>query len=99
MERKRRDLSTDFDFNGSVDGNDLATLLMAFSVTTAGDTDGDSDTDGTDFLIWQRQVSIPTSVGIANGTIPEPSVLTLLVIAVAIACMFHNCRPPAEQVA
>jgi mannan endo-1,4-beta-mannosidase len=89
-------LSADFDFNGSVDGNDLATLLMAFSVTTAADTDGDSDTDGTDFLIWQRQVTIPSSVGIANGAIPEPSALALLVFALAAASKLRNYRPPAE---
>ena len=79
-------LSADFDFSGSVDGADLAALLLAFGVTGAADTDGDSDTDGSDFLAWQQQVAVLSSLGNASAQIPEPSSLALLTMAVAAGC-------------
>jgi hypothetical protein len=47
------------DFNGSggaVDAADLAQWTSSFGATAGGDADADGDTDGQDFLIWQRQL-------------------------------------------
>jgi uncharacterized protein (TIGR03790 family) len=44
------------DGDRDVDQDDLAILLSSYGKNAAGDADGDGDTDGRDFLIWQRQV-------------------------------------------
>jgi mannan endo-1,4-beta-mannosidase len=74
-------LSADFDFNGSVDGDDLTTLLLAFGIIDVADTDGDGDTDGADFLTWQQQMAVSLSLGMTSAVIPEPSTLALLTMA------------------
>lgn len=48
-------LEADFNQNGKVNGADLEIWQAALGVNDAGDADGDGDTDGRDFLIWQRQ--------------------------------------------
>ena len=60
------------DFNGidGVDAADLAILEAGFGVDDSGDADGDGDTDGTDFLIWQTEVG---AVG-AAGTLIDNSI-------------------------
>lgn len=64
--------SADFDEDGDVDSTDLAIWQGAVDLNQLGDADGDNDSDGHDFLHWQRQVgSAPLSASIAN--VPEPS--------------------------
>ncbi len=38
-----------------VDGEDAQILWASFGVDDGGDADGDGDTDGADFLLWQQQ--------------------------------------------
>ncbi|MEM8947455.1 MAG: LamG domain-containing protein [Planctomycetota bacterium] len=47
--------ATDFDSNNSVDAADLAIWNTAYAATNVGDSDLDGDSDGADFLRWQRQ--------------------------------------------
>lgn len=48
-------LSADFDNSGRADAADLAIWDAAYGLSSEGDADFDGDTDGLDFLAWQRQ--------------------------------------------
>jgi fibronectin-binding autotransporter adhesin len=71
----------DFDFNGAVNAADLAVWRGAFGNSAGGDADGDLDTDGNDFLIWQRFLGA-TSVTATAAAVPEPAMLALVALAV-----------------
>jgi hypothetical protein len=66
---------SDFNGDGKVDHFDYATWKINFGLTGAlpeeGDANNDSDADGGDFLVWQRQRGFvqPTSASV----IPEPA--------------------------
>ena len=78
----------DFDHLNGVTSTDLGILTTNFGSTTAtnatGSADGDTDVDGNDFLIWQRNVG-NTSVVATAGAIPEPAAGLLALIALALA--------------
>lgn len=74
--------AADFDMDGDVDGADLVTLLNSYGLNAGGDADGNGQTDGADFLLWQRQV---TATAPLAASVPEPASLSLLVIAVVAA--------------
>ena len=78
--------SADYDLDGDVDAADLAILENWYSVTAQGDADGDGDTDGNDLLTWQAEYTGPSPL-ITN--LPEPTSISLIVVAWAIA----SCRP------
>jgi hypothetical protein len=67
-------LDADFNDDNIVDGLDLGLWKTAFSLTAVGDADGDLDSDGEDFLIWQQQLGTPGG-GIA--AVPEPATVGL----------------------
>ncbi len=72
----------DANTDGAVDGDDLAIMLQDYGqgspalVISTGDFDSDGDTDGSDFLAFQRGVSLPAALstgdgnrdGVVNGT-------------------------------
>jgi hypothetical protein len=65
--------TADFDDDGDVDLTDLGIWKGAFNLSQLGDADGDNDSDGNDFLLWQRQLgSVPPAVA-ASANVPEPS--------------------------
>ncbi len=70
----------DFNEDTFVNGSDLTLWRSAFDVSAIGDADGDSDTDGQDFLIWQRQIGA-TSLSSASSPVPEPRAALLALIA------------------
>ena len=74
-------LPADFDQDGQVNADDLATWQTSFGATDAGDADLDGDTDGADFLLWQQQFGTTPAVA-ASQAIPEPTALTLLAAAI-----------------
>ena len=78
----------DFDNSGVVDGTDLSIWKGAFELDAAGDADGDLDSDGNDFLIWQNQLG-PTIVAPA---VPEPGAISLLAPAAMIAATWMGGR-------
>jgi hypothetical protein len=63
---------------------DLAGWKSSFGRDALGDADGDGDTDGADFLAWQRQVGASIAGHSAAAKVPEPASLAMLVIALAI---------------
>jgi hypothetical protein len=73
----------DFNVDTAVNSADLGIWKGAFELDVLGDADGDLDTDGNDFLIWQQQLG-PTIV--AAG-VPEPATLWLAACGVAGAAV------------
>ena len=55
-----------------------------------GDADGDSDSDGADFLVWQRQMGNGVSGLASNMTVPEPSTLLLSLLGLAAVGISHR---------
>jgi hypothetical protein len=71
-------LTADFDNSGGVRAADLALWRGAFGPSAVGDADDDNDTDGADFLAWQRQLG--SGAGAASS-VPEPASTGLLGLA------------------
>jgi uncharacterized protein YkwD len=80
-------IAADFDGNQLVDAADLGRWKANFGDVTAtksqGDADGDSDVDGKDLLVWQREVGMGFAA--ANGlSVPEPDAASFAVVGVAL---------------
>lgn len=69
----------DFNADGLVDGADLEKWHTSFGLDAMADADGDLDTDGADFLIWQRGRLEASDV----AAVPEPATARLVYIAMA----------------
>ena len=86
-------MAADFNENGYVDGDDLADWKADFGSPDAthmqGDADGDSDSDGADFLIWQRQLGSGVLGLASNVAVPEPPTALLLTTCVG-ACLWRR---------
>lgn len=72
--------TADFDLDFDVDEFDLATWAASYGMNAAADTDRDGDTDGADFLAWQRQFTGAFGELTGATVVPEPSALGLLVV-------------------
>ena len=73
--------SADFDEDGDVDPTDLAIWDGAYDLNQLGDADGDNDSDGNDFLLWQRQLGSAPALAAADP-VPEPSTAVLTALAI-----------------
>ncbi|MGI9429914.1 MAG: hypothetical protein ACR2NM_14730 [Bythopirellula sp.] len=72
----------DFQHDGAVDELDLAIWNVGYGTAGSasqqtGDANGDTDVDGRDYLLWQRNFSPASGNPIASLTIPEPSTALL----------------------
>jgi hypothetical protein len=74
----------DFDHNGVVNAVDLAQWKGDFGVNNESDADNDGDSDGADFLLWQRNFG-NSAAGTTAAAVPEPNAVVLFLIA-TIAC-------------
>jgi hypothetical protein len=72
----------DFNSDGAVNAGDLVAWRDGFRTNDAGDADGDGDTDGNDFLVWQRRLGQAGQVA-AGSMIPEPASAALLAFGIA----------------
>jgi len=74
----------------------------AIAPSLDGDFDGDDDTDGADFMLWQRDSSVGslpdweanfgmTAALAATTTVPEPSGLVLIGSGIMVCCN-RSCR-------
>lgn len=78
----------DFDADGDVDGADYIVWQThnptpSGATPATGDADGDGIVNGADFAIWQA--NFPTIPGQAVATVPEPSPLLMMALAVVAA--------------
>jgi hypothetical protein len=82
------------DFNGDriVNKDDLIFWNHAHNRHAGGDADADGDTDGADFLAWQRNVgTIVTTV----APVPEPTALAIA--GVAAICLMAGRRSSSQR--
>lgn len=70
----------DFTKNGTVNGDDLTKWKGDYGVNGLSDADNDGDSDGADFLIWQRNFGASASVA-ASAAVPEPVGCSLAALA------------------
>ena len=66
----------DFDGNGFVNAADLEQWKGDYGVNDDSDADDDNDTDGADFLIWQRNLGQGAAAPLA-AAVPEPAGIAL----------------------
>jgi hypothetical protein len=78
----------DFNEDTLVNGADLTQWKSAFGLNANGDADGDNDSDGRDYLIWQRNFGATSSLPAGSGAfavVPEPTgALTAIIGAATI---------------
>jgi hypothetical protein len=74
------------DFNGdtAVNSLDLVEWRVAFGVDDDADADGDLDSDGADYLIWQQQLGRSSAALASNRAIPEPAAALLAVAGICL---------------
>jgi hypothetical protein len=73
----------DFNEDTFVNAADLAMWKGAFGLNANGDADGDNDSDGADFLVWQRNFGATSSLPAGAGTfaaVPEPGAALAAII-------------------
>jgi hypothetical protein len=63
----------DFDADGDVDADDLSQFQGDFGANGLSDGDNDSDSDGNDFLAWQRNLGTGVAAVGAQTAVPEPA--------------------------
>lgn len=86
-------LSADFIFDGAVDATDLGIWQAAYGATGAGDTDGDGDSDGIDFLNLQRQFSLNSLPAAKTLAVPEPASLWIILLQLGYYVDCRNILP------
>lgn len=75
----------DFNEDTMVDNADLVQWESAYGVNDTADADADGDSDGADYLVWQRQLGLPPRLNAAKIAVPEPSVNSLALLAALLA--------------
>lgn len=85
-------LTLDFDDDGNVDVQDLAQWRGEVAINEPRDSDGDDDSDGADFLAWQRQAGSDVSTVTASAIAPERnSALVILSFLEAVVRWSAGC--------
>jgi hypothetical protein len=84
------------DFNGDhvVDAQDLNDWKADYGLNGDSDADGDLDSDGADFLIWQRELG-ETSLARLTGSVPEPAGASIAGISLLGLLLVARRRRPA----
>jgi hypothetical protein len=82
-------LAADFDEDGFVDGDDLATWQTNFGLAegatkSVGDANLDGAIDGGDYLLWQQQFTAAAN-SLASTSVPEPAAGAMLLLAISMA--------------
>lgn len=76
--------SGDFNRDSRVDQFDLIQWQGDFGLNGESDADHDGDSDGRDFLIWQRNYGVGAFEALSTYTVPEPAGFVLASIAMTL---------------
>jgi hypothetical protein len=91
----------DFNNDGVVSSADLPTIRSNFGSTTGlfanGDLDANGRTDGSDLLLWQRQLGTHTLAAPAATAIPEPATGGAAVLGVLALSNYYRMRRSAAR--
>jgi hypothetical protein len=82
----------DFDSNQVVNSADLAQWRGDFGINNESDADNDGDSDGNDFLIWQRNLGLSGATS-SLAAVPEPDSWRLIAGALAMALTGFRRNP------
>ena len=88
------EVTTPGDFDGSfvVDGTDLLQWKSDYGVNADSDSNLDGQSDGHDFLAWQRQFGNGEPVAFSARAVPEPeSHLIISSLAIAVCLLSRSC--------
>lgn len=97
----RYTLTADFDIDAYVGAVDLELWENSYAKNRGGDADGDYDTDGFDFLAWQREATVysdPITAAVAH--VPEPCGMLLFcagVFLLAPSSLAIRSRRPSAR--
>jgi hypothetical protein len=83
----------DFNEDTFVNAADLTMWKGAFGINANGDADGDNDSDGADYLIWQRNFGATSGLSAGSGTlaaVPEPSAALAAIMGAAMIAAFRR---------
>ncbi len=79
---------SDFNENGFTDGQDLEIWQNSFlGETLDGDANRSGKTDSEDFILLQRQMSMPTGAKLIKA-VPEPGCILLLIVGIICALKY-----------
>jgi hypothetical protein len=78
--------AADFNNDHRVTSADLGVWRSSFGPSALGDADGDNDSDGADFLIWQRELG-SGSAAPAAAAVPEAASIYLALAGLAAAVL------------
>ena len=84
------DFPSDFTGDGIVDEKDLQEWQSDYGINGTSDTNGDGQSNGTDFLIWQRGFEAAASS--APNAIPEPASILLIGLFISAASVVRKRR-------
>jgi hypothetical protein len=91
----------DFNEDGNVDGDDLASVLVNFGTRGAahglGDADADGDVDRLDMTIWHSTLGGAGPHHVSSAAVPEPSGCIFVILS-ASALAWRAARRRAWQV-
>ncbi len=82
------EFTADFDQDGAVGAADLQVWIDSYASSSLADTDDDRDSDGTDYLNWQREFGMPASPSHTSYALPEPTCLLQFALASCFLCAF-----------
>jgi uncharacterized protein (TIGR03790 family) len=85
--------TADFDLNAEANAEDLAILQASYGTNMGGDADRDADTDGYDFLAWQREYSAPfepSQSAVQLEQVPEPGAGEVLLAALVLLLLWQS---------
>lgn len=95
-------IASDFNNDGLVNANDLLAWQEFYGTSgtatrAQGDADGDQAVAGSDFLVWQRQVTGGSDSESVGAALPEPAGASLLLLALVAFWQHRGVNHPGPR--
>jgi hypothetical protein len=83
----------DYNLDGHVDANDYTTWQSAFGSTANLSADGNNNgsVDTADYVLWRKSMT-PNASASTSSTLPEPTPVQLLFMALPALALVYHCR-------